>query len=108
MKKHFERAITDTSFRFARKGAEIAAEAAMAGLYVVRTNLPEATLDDAATVRSYKSLDQVEQAFRCLKRVDLQIRPVYHWLEGRVRGCVHEFWPTCAAEFWPTPGGHIC
>jgi hypothetical protein len=88
MKKHFERAITDTSFRFARKGAEIAAEAAMAGLYVVRTNLPEATLDDAATVRSYKSLDQVEQAFRCLKRVDLQIRPVYHWLEGRVRAHV--------------------
>ena len=88
MKKHFELVITDTSFRFARKTAEIAAEAAMDGLYVVRTNLPEATLDDAATVRSYKSLDQVEQAFRCLKRVDLQLRPVYHWLEGRVRAHV--------------------
>jgi hypothetical protein len=88
MKKHFDLAITDTSFRFARKSAEIAAEAAMDGLYVVRTNLPEATLDDAATVRSYKSLDHVEQAFRCLKRVDLQIRPVYHWLEGRVRAHV--------------------
>src|SRR4051794_28245613 len=56
MKKHFERAITDTSFRFARKGAEIAAEAAMAGLDVVRTNLPEAPLDDAATVRGFRSL----------------------------------------------------
>ena len=88
MKKHFELAITDTSFRFARKTAEIAAEAATDGLYVVRTNLPEATLDDAATVRSYKSLDQVEQAFRCLKRLDLQVRPVYHWLEGRVRAHV--------------------
>jgi hypothetical protein len=88
MKKHFDLAITDTSFRFARKTAEIAAEAAMDGLYVVRTNLPEATLDDAATVRSYKSLGQVEQAFRCLKRVDLQVRPVYHWLEGRVRAHV--------------------
>ncbi|HEV7878048.1 IS1634 family transposase [Bradyrhizobium sp.] len=88
MKKHFDLAITDTSFRFARKTAEIAAEAAMDGLYVVRTNLPEAKLDDAATVRSYKSLGQVEQAFRCLKRIDLQVRPVYHWLEGRVRAHV--------------------
>jgi transposase len=88
MKKHFDLTITDTSFLFARKTVEIAAEAAMDGLYVVRTNLPEATLDDAATVRSYKSLGQVEQAFRCLKRVDLQVRPVYHWLEGRVRAHV--------------------
>jgi Transposase DDE domain len=88
MKKHFDLTITDTSFRFARKTAEIAAEAAMDGLYVVRTNLPETQLDDAATVRSYKSLGQVEQAFRCLKRVDLQVRPVYHWLEGRVRAHV--------------------
>jgi hypothetical protein len=88
MKKHFDLSITDTSFGFARKSAEIAAEAAMDGLYVVRTNLPEAQLDDAATVRSYKSLAQVEQAFRCLKRVDLQVRPVYHWLEGRVRAHV--------------------
>jgi transposase len=88
MKKHFDLAITDPSFRFARKTAEIAAEAAMDGLYVVRTNLPEAKLDDAATVRSYKSLGQVEQAFRCLKRIDLQVRPVYHWLEGRVRAHV--------------------
>jgi transposase len=88
MKKHFDLAITDTSFRFARKTAEIAAEAAMDGLYVVRTNLPEAKLDDAATVRSYKSLGQVEQAFRCLKRIDLQVRPVYHRLEGRVRAHV--------------------
>jgi hypothetical protein len=88
MKKHFDLAITDTSFSFARKTAAIAAEAAMDGLYVVRTNLPAATLDDAATVRSYKSLSQVEQAFRCLKRVDLQVRPVYHWLEGRVRAHV--------------------
>ena len=88
MTKHFDIAITDTSFSFARKSAEIAAEAAMDGLYVVRTNLPAATLDDATTVRSYKSLSQVEQAFRCLKRVDLQVRPVYHWLEGRVRAHV--------------------
>ena len=88
MKKHFELTITDDIFSFARKTAEIAAEAATDGLYVVRTSLPEQTLDDAETVRSYKSLARVERAFRCIKTVDLQVRPVYHWLEGRVRAHV--------------------
>jgi transposase len=88
MKKHFDLAITDDAFSFARKRAEIAAEAATDGLYVVRTSLAEATLDDADTVRSYKSLSRVEQAFRCIKTVDLHVRPVYHWLEGRVRAHV--------------------
>jgi len=54
----------------------------------VRTSLPAAALDDTATVRSYKSLSLVERAFRCLKTVDLQIRPVYHWLADRVRAHV--------------------
>jgi hypothetical protein len=54
----------------------------------VRTSLPAAALDDAGTVRSYKSLSLVERAFRCLKTVDLQIRPVYHWLAERVRAHV--------------------
>ena len=88
MKKHFDLTITDNAFSFARKTAEIAAEAATDGLYVVRTNLPEATLDDADTVRSYKSLSRVERAFRCIKTVDLNVRPVYHWLEERVRAHV--------------------
>jgi transposase len=88
MKKHFDLAITDDAFSFARKRAEIAAEAATDGLYVVRTSLAEATLGDADTVRSYKSLSRVEQAFRCIKTVDLHVRPVYHWLEGRVRAHV--------------------
>ena len=88
MKKHFDLAITEDAFSFARKTAEIAAEAATDGLYVVRTSLPEQTLDDAQTVRSYKSLARVERAFRCIKTVDLQVRPVYHWLEGRVRAHV--------------------
>jgi hypothetical protein len=88
MKKHFDLAITDDAFSFARKSAEIAAEAATDGLYVVRTSLAEATLGDADTVRSYKSLSRVEQAFRCIKTVDLHVRPVYHWLEGRVRAHV--------------------
>jgi hypothetical protein len=88
MRKHFDLTITDDTFSYARKSAEIAAEAATDGLYVVRTSLAEATLGDADTVRSYKSLSLVERAFRCIKTVDLQVRPVYHWLEGRVRAHV--------------------
>jgi transposase len=88
MKKHFDLQITDAAFSFARKTAEVAAEAATDGLYVVRTSLPEATLGDADTVRSYKSLSRVERAFRCIKTVDLNVRPVYHWLEDRVRAHV--------------------
>jgi hypothetical protein len=88
MKKHFDLTITHDTFSFARKTAEIAAEAATDGIYVVRTSLPEAKLDDADTVRSYKSLARVERAFRCIKTVDLNVRPVYHWLEDRVRAHV--------------------
>jgi hypothetical protein len=88
MRKHFDLAITDHSFAFARKTAEIAAEAATDGIYIVRTGLPADVLDDAATVRSYKSLSQVERAFRCIKTVDLHVRPIYHWLADRVRAHV--------------------
>jgi hypothetical protein len=51
---------------------------ALTGVYVIRTSLPKKVFDDAATVRSYKSLAFVERAFRCIKTVDLHIRPVYH------------------------------
>src|SRR3954449_4179737 len=88
MAKHFDLTITDAAFSFARKTAEIQAEAATDGLYVVRTSLPVEALDDAATVRSYKSLARVERAFRCIKTVDLQVRPVHHWLADRVRAHV--------------------
>jgi hypothetical protein len=88
MAKHFALDITDTRFSFARKTDEITAEAALDGLYVVRTSLPAAALDDTATVRRYKSLSLVERAFRCIKTVDLQIRPIYHWLADRVRAHV--------------------
>lgn len=88
MGKHFDLTITDAAFSFVRKTAEIQAEAATDGLYVVRTSLPAEALDDAATVRSYKSLARVERAFRCIKTVDLQIRPVHHWLADRVRAHV--------------------
>jgi transposase len=88
MAKHFTLDIADASFSFARKQDQIAAEAATDGLYVVRTSLPAETLDDSATVRSYKSLAQVERAFRCIKTVDLQVRPIHHWLADRVRAHV--------------------
>ena len=88
MAKHFALEITDTTFTFARRTAEIAAEAALDGLYAVRTSLPETALDDAAAVRSYKSLSLVEHAIRSIKTVDLHVRPVYHWLADRVRAHV--------------------
>jgi hypothetical protein len=88
MKKHFDLEITDTEFSFTRKTEAIASEAATDGIYVVRTSLAEATLGDVDTVRSYKSLSLVERAFRCIKTVDLHVRPIYHWLEGRVRAHV--------------------
>ena len=86
MAKHFALDITDTSF--ARKTAEIAEEAALDGLYAVRTSLPETALDDSKTVKSYKSLSLAEHAIRSIKTVDLHVRPVYHWLEDRVRAPV--------------------
>ena len=88
MRKHCDMDITDTTFTFARKVDAIAAEAANDGIYIIRTNLAAEVLDDAATVRSYKSLSQVERAFRCIKTVDLHVRPVHHWLAGRVRAHV--------------------
>jgi transposase len=88
MKKHFDLNITDDAFSFAKRTTEIAAEAATDGLYIVRTSLPAETLGDVDTVRSYKSLAQLERAFRCIKTVDLNVRPVYHWLEDRVRAHV--------------------
>ena len=88
MAKHIELVIEDTSFSFHRKQAEIAAEAALDGLYVIRTSLPEAAVSAADAVSAYKSLSQVERAFRSLKSVDLDIRPIHHWLSDRVRAHV--------------------
>ena len=88
MAKHFDLEIADASFAFAGKTAQIAAEAALGGLYAVRASLPETALDDAATVKSYKSLSLLEHAIRSIKTVDLKVRPVYHWLAERVRAHV--------------------
>jgi hypothetical protein len=88
MAKHYELAITGTSFTWRRKDAAIAAEARLDGIYVIRTNLPTAALAADQTVGAYKSLARVERAFRCLKTVDLEIRPIYHWTAPRVRAHV--------------------
>jgi Transposase DDE domain len=88
MAKHFQLTITDTSFAFARNTAAIASEAALDGFYVLRTNVPADQLDTAATVLAYKSLSDVEHAFRSLKTVDLEIRPIHHRLANRVRAHV--------------------
>ena len=86
--KHFELSIGEASFSFHRKTEAIAAEAALDGIYVVRTNLPKKLLDDAATVGAYKSLARVERAFRSLKTVDIHLRPIFHWTTPRVRAHV--------------------
>lgn len=88
MGKHFELNITDSSFTWRRKAEQIQQEAALDGLYVVRTSLPATDLPAEAAVTAYKGLAVVERAFRSLKTVDLQVRPVFHWNAARVRAHV--------------------
>jgi len=88
MAKHFELSITDTALRWTRKSDAIAAETALDGLYVIRTSLSADQLDAAATVAAYKSLAHVERAFRCMKTIDLHVRPVFHYNAQRVRAHV--------------------
>ena len=83
--KHFDLEITDTSFSYERNAGRIATEAALDGLYIIRTSVPAEQMDAAECVRCYKSLANVERAFRTLKSVDLKIRPIHHRLEDRVR-----------------------
>jgi Transposase DDE domain len=88
MAKHFELTITDTSFVFVRNTAAITREAALDGFYVLRTNVPTEVLDTTTTVLAYKALAGVERAFRSIKTVDLEIRPIHHRLADRVRAHV--------------------
>ena len=83
--KHFVLDIRDDAFHFDIDLPKVAAEAALDGIYVVRTSLPQQRLGTDDTVRSYKLLNQVERAFRSLKTVDLQVRPIRHRRENRVR-----------------------
>jgi transposase len=88
MGKHFELEITDDSFAYRRKEQAIAAEAALDGIYVIRTSVPTEAMDAETCVTSYKSLSAVERAFRSLKSVDLKIRPIHHRTADRVRSHV--------------------
>jgi len=83
--KHFVLDIHDDAFGFHIDKDKVAAEAALDGIYVVRTSLPETRMDAAQTVRSYKLLSQAERAFRSFKTMDLMVRPIRHRLEERVR-----------------------
>ena len=83
--KHFALTIEESGFEFKRLDKQIAAEAALDGLYVIRTSVPKKQMTSAEAVRSYKALAEVERAFRSMKTIDLHIRPIHHRLEGRVR-----------------------
>jgi hypothetical protein len=83
--KHFALTIEESGFEFYRLEKQIAAEAALDGIYVIRTSVPKKQMTSAEAVRSYKALAEVERAFRSMKTIDLHIRPIHHHLEGRVR-----------------------
>ena len=85
MAKHFTLTIADGQFRWARNSESIQREVQLDGLYVIRTSEPEPQLSAPDAVRYYKSLAQVEQAFRCLKGLDLRVRPIHHRTEDHVR-----------------------
>ena len=88
MAKHFDLDISDAAFSYRRNEEAIAAEAALHGLYIVRTSLADDELDAEATMRAYKGLSVVERAFRSYKTVDLKVRPIYHYSAERVRAHV--------------------
>ncbi|MFH1475817.1 MAG: IS1634 family transposase [Chloroflexota bacterium] len=86
MAKHLELDIAEGRFAYRRRTDAIAQEAALDGLYVVRTSVPAERLDSAAVVETYKGLAAVERDFRMLKGDDLAVRPIFHWRADRVRG----------------------
>jgi hypothetical protein len=88
MGKHFILKFREDGFDYCRDEEKIAAEAALDGIYVIRTSVEPELMSAEDTVRAYKDLSKVERAFRSLKSVDLKIRPIYHWLEERIRAHV--------------------
>ena len=88
MAKHFTVTISDTTIRYERDTEAIAAEAALDGIYVIRTSVKPDRLDAAGVVGAYKDLAKVERDFRNIKAIDLDLRPIYHRLEDRVRAHV--------------------
>jgi len=88
MAKHFDLTITENSFTYTRNEARIREEAALDGLYVVRSSVDKKQMNSEQVVETYKSLAKVERAFRCMKTVDLSLRPIYHRNEDRIRSHV--------------------
>jgi len=85
MGKYFSIRVSDYSVSWHRKAENLAKDAAMDGIYVIRTSIAQEVMDAEKAVLTYKGLAKVERAFRTLKSVDLQVRPIYHRLEDRVR-----------------------
>ena len=85
MAKHFNLTITNSTFAYERNEEKINAEAALDGLYVIRSSVDKTRMNDKELVANYKNLEMVERAFRSLKSIDLNVRPIYHRLEDRVR-----------------------
>jgi hypothetical protein len=88
MAKHFDVEVADGYLTWLRRIEQIEEEARLDGIYVIRTSVPADHLDAAETVQAYKDLSRVERAFRSLKTVDLEIRPIRHWTAQRVRAHV--------------------
>jgi hypothetical protein len=86
--KHFQLTINDEEFTYERDGERIEREACLDGVYVIRTSVESEDLSAEKTVASYKRLSSVERAFRCMKSVDLKVRPIHHRLENRVKAHV--------------------
>jgi hypothetical protein len=86
--KHFELDISDTCFAYRRNEVKIREEAALDGIYVIRTSVDSERFPSESAVRAYKDLATVERAFRCMKTIDLKVRPIYHWLDNRIRAHV--------------------
>ena len=105
--KHFQLAISEESFSYQRDNEKIAAEAALDGVYVIRTSVSEEHLKATETVSRYKDLSAVEQAFRSLKTIDLRVRPIHHRLARRVRGhillCMLAYYVTWHMRHWLAP-----
>ena len=105
--KHFDLTIDDNRLRFERNDASIARETPLDGIYIIRTSERADAVSAADVVRTYKSLGHVEQAFRCLKGVDLRVRPIRHRNEAHVRAHIflcmlayyveHQLAPPCRA-----------
>ena len=103
MSKHFRLVIEDVSFHYERIQSQIDAEAALDGIYVIRTSVPAGNASAEQTVGHYKTLAVVERAFRSMKSVDLKVRPIHHRLADRVRANVESSErsvPGAPARYW--------